>query len=94
MKRLLPWLSIAILLCLVAAIEFGPADTGHTALQEVCSAPSCLVQALYDHCPFLQLAQGLVQRAEELIGAQLPYIPKGVGSVIDSIIVKAAPRFL
>ncbi len=95
---------LAALACLAGSIDV-PArdllltpDDGHTPAQGVCSATPTLFPMLCDRFPALRQAPGLVRRSEELIGASMrgvmPGFPAGEGSLIDSILVKAAPRFL
>jgi hypothetical protein len=63
----------------------------------VCSAPPSLLSSLYDQLPILRRAPELIQRSQKLIEAYVPGITSTLpdrSSMIDSIIVKAAPRFV
>ncbi len=105
MIKLLPWLFIlATLLCMVGSIDMPapylpqPSADDYIAMQGVCSAPASLLPALCDQYPVLGRAQEFIQRSEKLVEARIPDImslfPAGRGSLIDSIFVKTAPRFL
>jgi hypothetical protein len=105
MSKLLPWLLIfAALLYVMGSIDVPvpylpqPSGDGYIAMQGVCSAPPSLLPALCDQYPVLRRATEFIQRSEKLVEARMPVImslfPAGRGSLIDSIFVKTAPRFL
>ncbi len=105
MSKLLPWLLIlAAHLCVMGSIDMPapylpqPSGDGYIAMQGVCSAPPSLLPALCDQYPVLRQVPEFIQRSEKLIEARLPGLtslfPIDGGSLIDSVIVKSAPRFL
>jgi hypothetical protein len=104
MSKLLSWLFIlAALLCAVGSIDMPapylpqPSGDGYVAMQGVCSAPPSLLPALCDRFPLLRRAPEFIERSEKLVEARMPDIMPPFlqrGTLIDSIFVKAMPRFL
>jgi hypothetical protein len=104
MNKLLPWIFVlAAILCVVGSIDMPvpylpqPSGDGYIAMQGVCSAPPSLLPALCDRFPLLRRASEFIERSEKLVEARMPDIMSPFlqrGSLIDSIFVKAMPRFL
>ncbi len=93
---------LAALACVTGSIDAPTpllsAGDGHTPAQGVCGAPASLLPMLCDRFPALRQAPELIRRSGQLIGAAIgdiiPDLPAATGPQIDSILVKAAPRFL
>ncbi len=102
MSKLLPWLFMFIaLLCVTGSVVVPhiPQVSGHpyVPFQGVCSAPPSLLSSLCDQLPVLRRAPELIQRSQTLIESYVPGITSILpdrSPTIDSIIVKAAPRFV